>query len=43
MNILSSIVTLFLITITVNAKLEQVVSFFRHGARFPLNSYYDGK
>lgn len=32
---------ILLMTVT-NAKLHQVVSQFRHGARYPVNSEYDG-
>jgi hypothetical protein len=31
-----------IIAVAIEGKLEQVVSLFRHGARYHLNSYYDG-
>jgi len=36
------IFTLFLFITIATSKLAQVVSFFRHGARYALNSLYDG-
>jgi hypothetical protein len=35
------VIIIVLVTISVS-KLVQVVSFFRHGARYPLSSLYDG-
>lgn len=31
-----------LVAFMIESKLHQVVSLFRHGARYHLNSYYDG-
>lgn len=39
---LKLLVSILLLFTVANSKLEQVVSFFRHGARYALNSYYDG-
>ena len=33
---------ILLIVVSAYAKLQQVVSLFRHGARYHLNSDYDG-
>lgn len=37
-----TIICLIALLITTKAKLYQVVSQFRHGARYALNNYYDG-
>lgn len=34
--------TALLLLLSIECKLHQVVSMFRHGARYHLNSYYDG-
>jgi hypothetical protein len=39
---LKKIFTIFLVLFYSSAKLYQVVSLFRHGARFHINSFYDG-
>lgn len=36
------LLTFFLLITIATSKLAQVVSFFRHGARYALNSLYDG-
>ena len=36
------IILVFIFSLLTTSKLVQVVSFFRHGARYHLNSYYDG-
>ena len=36
------IILIFIFSLLTTSKLVQVVSFFRHGARYHLNSYYDG-
>lgn len=36
------IVVLLALLVGSQAKLAQVVSLFRHGSRYPLNSIYDG-
>jgi hypothetical protein len=40
-NIITLLVTL-IVFYTAQSKLYQVVSQFRHGARYHLNDYYDG-
>lgn len=40
--ILGSFVLLLCLFALTHSKLAQVVSFFRHGARYPLSSFYDG-
>lgn len=35
-------VTALLLILSIESKLHQVVSMFRHGARYHLNGYYDG-
>lgn len=37
-----SVLIITLATIVVDSKLVQVVSLFRHGSRYVLNSLYDG-
>lgn len=36
------IIFFFVIAIILESKLYQVVSLFRHGARYHINGYYDG-
>jgi hypothetical protein len=35
-------ILLFILVLCTQQKLYQVVSVFRHGARYAINSYYDG-
>jgi len=36
------LITVLLLVVVTYAKLYQVVSLFRHGARYHINGYYDG-
>lgn len=39
---LGRLITVLIVLIVAETKLYQVVSLFRHGARYHLNAYYDG-